>query len=224
MGMSVLRGRAFDATDTRTSRKVILVNETFVKRYLKGVTPVGAMIRAAVEPGMAAVSYEVVGVVRDAKYADLREEIPPVSFALTAQEPQVAPWMAIMMRASGPESAAASIVRRVLDDEQVPTPGVVIFREQVGENLMREQLMAWLSGFFGVVAGLLAAIGLYGVMSYTVAVGARSSRQSPALRAWPQRSNNDRARGLRPDSGHVGRRVYSCRAGSPCLTRQRYPA
>ena len=113
---------------------------------------------------------EVIGVVQDAKYADIREEIPPVAFGLAAQEPEVAPWMAIMIRTS-PAAAPAlsSTLRRLLADERVPTPGVVIMREQVDEHWMRERLMAWLAGFFGVLAALLAAIGLYGVMSYIVA-------------------------------------------------------
>jgi putative ABC transport system permease protein len=169
MGMTLLAGRDFNITDTRASRNVVVVNQTFVRRYLAGVTPIGARIRT-VEPGGPGTVEEVIGVVQDAKYADIREEIPPVAFGLAAQEPDVAPWMAIMIRTSPSAAPAmASTLRRLLADERVPTPGVVIRREQMHESLMRERLMAWLAGFFGVVAALLAAIGLYGVMSYIVA-------------------------------------------------------
>ena len=147
----------------------MLVNETFVKRYLKDRPAVGIRVRTAKEPGYPETDYQIVGVVRDVKYSDLREDIPPTSFVPDEQAPEPRPWMAIVVRTSGDAGAVSAAIRRTLTAEGVRNSPVTVLRQQVREGLSRERLMSWLSGAFGVIAGLLAAIGLYGVMSYGVA-------------------------------------------------------
>jgi hypothetical protein len=162
-------GRDLTRADTATSPKVMVVNETFVSRYLKGRTILGTQVRTKQEPGYPEADYEIVGVVRDTKYGDLREEIPPTSFVPDDQLPEARTWMAIVARTSGDSAAASASIKRALDAEGVRSSPTIVLRQQVREGLAREGLMSWLSSAFGVIAGLLAAIGLYGVMSYGVA-------------------------------------------------------
>jgi predicted permease len=165
----VLAGRDFTPADTATSPKVMLVNETFVRRYLKGSSVVGTRLRTVQEPGYPETGYEIVGVVRDTKYSDLREEIPPTSFVPADQHPSPQPWMALIVRTSGDAATTDAAVRRAVAAEGARSSPAIVLREHVRQGLARERLMSWLSGVFGVIAGLLAAIGLYGVMSYSVA-------------------------------------------------------
>jgi predicted permease len=169
LDVPVLTGRDFTRADNATSPKVMLVNETFVSRYLKDRPVIGTRVRTVQEPGYPETDYEIIGVVRDVKYSDLREEIPPTSFVPDAQFPNPRPWMAVVVRTSGDAGAASAAIRRAFSAEGVRNSPVIVLRQQVREGLAREGLMSWLSGVFGVIAGLLAAIGLYGVMSYGVA-------------------------------------------------------
>jgi predicted permease len=169
LDVPVLMGRDFTRADSATSPKVMVVNETFVSRYLKGQTILGTHVRTKQEPGYPEADYEIVGVVRDTKYGGLRQEIPPTSFVPDEQLPEPRSWMAVLARTSGEVGAAGTSIRRVLEAEGVRSSSAIVLRRQVREGLAREGLMSWLSSVFGVIAGLLAAIGLYGVMSYGVA-------------------------------------------------------
>jgi predicted permease len=169
LDVPVLAGRDFTRADNAMSPKVMLVNETFVSRYLKDRPVIGTRVRTAQEPGYPETDYEIIGVVRDVKYSNLREEIPPTSFVPDAQFPDPRSWMAVVVRTSGDAGAASAAIRRAFSAEGVRNSQVIVLRQQVREGLARERLMSWLSGVFGVIAGLLAAIGLYGVMSYGVA-------------------------------------------------------
>ncbi len=119
LDVPVLAGRNFTRADTVTSPRVMLVNETFVKRYLKDRPAVGIRVRTAKEPGYPETDYQIVGVVRDVKYSDLREDIPPTSFVPDEQAPEPRPWMAIVVRASGDAGAVSAAIRRTLTAEGV---------------------------------------------------------------------------------------------------------
>jgi predicted permease len=169
MEISILAGRDFNDFDTKISRKVILVNETFVRKFVADSNPIGATIRSIAEPGYPETLYELIGVVKDTKYAALKDTIPPIAYVPVAQHPSLEPWAGIVIRSSARLSNVIPEVRRKLGDLNPNiTVQFKVFETQIREGLIRERLMAWLAGFFGVLAVVLAMIGLYGVISYMV--------------------------------------------------------
>ena len=173
MGTPVLLGRAFDdRVDHAQAKKVAIVNESFVKKFFSDRNPIGQAFQIEEPPGAPRPLYEIVGVVKDTKYTDLREPFGPIGYFPPAQgDPkEMSPFTQVVLRSNAPlttvTSEVAAAVRQV-------NPSIVLqfdtMRQQVTESLLRERLMATLSGFFGGLAALIATIGLYGVMSYTVA-------------------------------------------------------
>ncbi len=170
MNIPLLTGRGFDDRDTRTSPHVAIVNQAFVRRYLAGVTLAGRTIRTNAESGYPETEYEIVGVVKDTKYSELREPTPPVAFAPADQFPDVGPWALLFTRFSSPPSAAiAGVKEKISRINPEIKMEFHVFQTDIENGLSRERLMAVLSGFFGALAALLAMIGLYGVISYIVA-------------------------------------------------------
>jgi predicted permease len=169
MQIAVLSGRDFTDRDTESSPRVALVNQKFVRDYCDGKNPIGRTIRTIAEPRYPAATYEIVGVVKDTKYASLRAEIPPQVFGAAQQYPTEGPWGPIFIRSSAPMPTMIAAVKDKLG-QQYPamTTDFRIFQTQIRDRLVIERLMAALSGFFGILAGGLAIIGLYGVMSYIV--------------------------------------------------------
>jgi putative ABC transport system permease protein len=146
------------------------VNESFVRRFLGSASPLGRTFRSKVGPGEPDHIYEVAAVVKDTKYEDLREDFTPIVYLAASQEEKPGSHGQILLRSSLPIPDMMAPVRQALGEVN---PGIAfhfhVFKTQIRESLMRERLMALLSGFFGVLAALLASIGLYGVLSYTVA-------------------------------------------------------
>jgi predicted permease len=169
MQIPVLFGRDFTDHDTESSPRVALVNRTFVRDYCGGRSPIGKTIATVAEPHYPAATYEIVGVVRDTKYAGLREAIPPQVFGAAQQYPTEGPWGPILIRSSAPTPSIIAAVKDTLG-RTYPTMKVEfqVFQTQIRDRLVVERLMAALSGFFAFLAGGLAIIGLYGVMSYLV--------------------------------------------------------
>jgi ABC-type antimicrobial peptide transport system permease subunit len=161
--------RVFNDFDTAASRRVALVNETFARQYLANRNPIGALIRTVAEPNYPETLYEVIGLVKDTKYANLREAMPPITYVPLAQHPTPGRWGEIVVRSSAPLSEVINQVRRKISDLN---PDIMVefdvFETRIRESLIRERLMAWLAGFFGILAAVLAMIGLYGVISYMV--------------------------------------------------------
>src|SRR5215469_15849757 len=169
MQIPALSGRDFTDRDTESSPRVALVNQTFVRDYCGEGNPIGRTIRTIAEPNYPAATYEIVGVVGDTKYADLREPIPPEVFGAAQQYPAEGPWGPIFIRSSAPMSNVIAAVKDTLEREYPAMKlEFQVFQTQIRDRLVIERLMAALSGFFGVLAGGLAIIGLYGVMSYVV--------------------------------------------------------
>lgn len=186
MGIPVLAGRDFDDRDTRTSPRVAVVNETFVGKYLYGQNPIGKVIRTNAEPGYPEAAYEIVGVIKDTKYNELREPPPPITFAPGNQFPAVGGWTVLFIRSDSPPSAAMNALREKLSAfNPAITIEFHILEMDIQNGLMRERLMAVLSGFFGALAALLAMIGLYGLISYIVATRKNEIGIRMALGASP---------------------------------------
>jgi predicted permease len=170
LGIQLLAGRDFGAGDTPATPKVAIVNESFARRYLDGVSPLGKTFRIEVGPGGADHTYEIVALARDTKYDDLRAEFKPTIFLPASQLERHGTYEQILLRSNLPISSMMAAVRQAMG---AANPGIAfhfhVFKTQIRESLIRERLMATLSGFFGALAALLGAIGLYGVLSYTVA-------------------------------------------------------
>jgi predicted permease len=179
LGIPIRSGRDFGRFDNAQSRRVMLVNESFVRTHLGGSSPIGVSIRTIAEAGYPEVTYEIIGVVGNTKYSDLREEMPPIAYVPIAQDPGLMPWAPVVIRAgTSVAGLAATITKRV----QQLSPSLVVqfteLRTQVGEHLIAERTTAWLAGAFGVLAIVMVTVGLYGLIAYL----AVSRRQEIGIR------------------------------------------
>ena len=169
LGTPVVAGRDFDEHDTPTSTKVAIINETLAQKLLNGANPIGQQLRREATPFDPETTFEIVGVVKNTKYEDLREEFRPIVFLAGGQDGEPAPATEFVIRSNLTQAEITAAVKREL--VQV-NPGVNLtfygFKQMIEESLLRDRLMATLSGFFGVLALLLASIGLYGILSYRV--------------------------------------------------------
>ncbi|HUE42287.1 MAG TPA: ABC transporter permease [Candidatus Sulfotelmatobacter sp.] len=166
-----LAGRDFDEHDTETAPRVAIVNETFVRKFLNvGENPVGLTFRQDGFVGSKAETFQIVGYVKDSKYSDLREQPRPLVFLTSAQDPTPDNNPSFLVRASVPPSVAIPEIRdAILQAGPETITEFKTLQTEIRDSLLRERLMATLSGFFGFLAVVLATIGLYGVISYTVA-------------------------------------------------------
>jgi predicted permease len=160
-------GRDFTDRDTLHAPPVLIVNETLVRLFLGSGNPLGKIIRTNAEPHYPEKQYEIVGVVRDTKYGALRDEIPPIAFASALQYSDTYYFTNAFVRFSSRPSVVISAVRNKLTP-LYPELKIEyhVYQTEIQSGLVRERLMALLSGFFGALAALLAVIGLYGVISY----------------------------------------------------------
>ena len=169
LGTPLLAGRDFNEQDTLSAPPVAIVSETFVRKFLNGANPIGKTFDKVEGGGKPNSIYQIVGLVKDMKYQDLREDFQPIVFLPSAQDPQPDLDSLIIIRSDEPAMQVVSAVKRVVQEtDPALALNFSIFKKLIGEGLLRERLMATLSGFFGFVAALLAVIGLYGVISYMV--------------------------------------------------------
>jgi predicted permease len=170
MGTPILAGRDIDEHDTVASPPVAVVNQQFSKQYLGGANPIGKQVKVLVGPGEPEQVYQIVGLVKSSKYQSLREDFPPIVYVAAAQSKEPHDGINIIVRSSAPLGELRAAFKRTVMSE---SPGISVqfqsFQTQLSDSLLRERLMASLSSFFGVLAALLAAVGLYGVLSYMVA-------------------------------------------------------
>jgi predicted permease len=173
IGTPLIRGRAIDEQDTPTAPHVAVINETFVRRFFPGENPIGQHF------GMGDAShsgdYEIVGIVEDAKYQDTRGPAYATFFLPLLQTPSGDPlrgWVgAIELHVAGRPENLESAVRKALADvdPNLTVLDTVSFGEQVARNFNQERLIARLAELFGILALVLACVGLYGVTDYAVA-------------------------------------------------------
>jgi predicted permease len=180
MGIPLLEGRDFDDRDARfvagnpspdvePQYQVAIVSESYAKHYFKDRTPVGRHIGFGINPGTKT-PIQIVGVVKDAKYTGVRDEIPRTVY-FPFMENDFAGSSVIYVRAAGQPDAVFGSLRHVMQqlDPNVPMYNPRTLDTQINQSLLNDRLIATLSTAFGAVATVLAIVGLYGVMAYTVA-------------------------------------------------------
>jgi predicted permease len=168
MGIAILRGRGFGAQDTATSPKVAVINQTLARKYFPNEDPVGKTFVTDFDDFAAPLT--IVGVAADSKHADLRSEIPPTFYAFYEQRVEPGRMMVALHTEQDPASvlpAARAVVAEV--DRDLPLTDVRTMQEQVKLTTTNERIFAQLTSGFGVLALVLASIGIYGIMAYTVA-------------------------------------------------------
>jgi len=175
-GMLLLAGRPIESQDTENRPHVAVVNQEFVRRYFPRRNPLGRHF--ALGDPFAPPGIEIVGVVRDAKYQALGEKTQAMAFMSLLQDPfgkhhDLAPYVYgndLEIRVAGEPGAAAQQVRRAIasGDRNIPVVSTTTLADLVSDSAHDARLIAQLSSLFGLLAVLLAAIGLYGVMAYDV--------------------------------------------------------
>jgi putative ABC transport system permease protein len=169
LGIHLVSGRDFNAHDTPGSPKVTIVNQEFAKRFFAGENPIGRSYR--MENGnKLGDPVEIIGVVKDAKYEELRENIQPTAFVAATQNASPGESVTFELRVAegAPTNAISAVTSAIAGVNHGISLRFTTLARQVDESLARERLLGTLSGFFGGLALLLAMVGLYGVMSYNV--------------------------------------------------------
>jgi len=169
LGIPVLLGRDFRVSDGTGAPKVAIINEKFARQYFENGNAIGRHLGLGGDPG-AKTDIEIIGIVRDSKYESMRDEMPLEVFVPYNQMNFVNGMSAYVRTSRDPEQTFSTLRTLVNGiDGNVPVYGMKTLEKQLDNSLMTERLVASLSSAFGLLATLLAAIGLYGVMAYTVA-------------------------------------------------------
>jgi predicted permease len=176
LGIPIVSGRAFGERDTATSQKVAIINQSLARLRFPGQDPVGKMFSTGTHDadGHASTTgddwIQIVGVCADTRYASLREEPPPQFILPYVQQTQVG-GMTFEMRTRMKPEAVLPALRRVVQqaDPDLPLVNVRTEDQQIDADLQQERIFVTLTSGFGVLALVLASVGIYGIMAYSVA-------------------------------------------------------
>jgi predicted permease len=168
LGVRRIAGRDFDASDTRTARPVAIVDEAMARKYFHTVNAVGK--RFQVGKGNGGPLIEVVGVVADTKYRSLRDSAQSIIYYPVSQQPAGTQRLTFVIRTKGPAVDVIPAAKAAIAEvKPTATLDITPLERQLSESLALPRAIGALSGVFGGLAVILAAIGLYGLMAYSVA-------------------------------------------------------
>jgi predicted permease len=170
-GMPLLLGRPIAAQDVKGAPEVAVVNEAFARSFLSNSNPIGKRFGPGGDDPEHSGEVEIVGVVKDAKFFSLRDQPRPMVFLSIFQTEGDMAYGALEIRAAGaPEKIGQEVGQAVAEiDRNITVRNVAPLTERIHSSLNQERTISELSSFFGLLAVLLACLGLYGLMSYTVA-------------------------------------------------------
>ena len=166
MGTPLLAGREFTEADVLGTSGVAIVNETFAKKFGLGREAVG---RYMSEGGGDSLNIQIVGLVRDASYSQVKAEVPPQFFRPYRQREDIGSMHFYLRTSLPPEQVLAAVPKVMKElDPTLPVEELKTLSTQIRENVSLDRMISILSAAFAALATLLAAVGLYGVLSYTV--------------------------------------------------------